>query len=561
MATRCDQALNYARQGFPVFPIQPGLKIPFPGSRGLHDATVDPDQVRAWWEKYPEANIGLRTGEVSGVTVVDFDQKSGGMDSFASWPQPILTFQVETPGGGRHLYYKYEPTLRQTTGLRPGVDVRNDGGYVLAPGSVVGGREYRVVVKTQFAELPAGVLKSLTSGSSAAGSSAAGSKATEPSAARGGSGELGAITEGGRNAGLTKIAGALRKQGLSEEGMRSALLAINETECDPPLSEKEVETIAWSVARYEPEPDEVPSSTLIRIQDTIEPSYDYLTDKNLVKGEPTGFDKLDELLGGGMRRGELVVLHAQAKTGKNVLLHKILLNWAQRGIPVGYASREVRPTEEVVPDLISKALGKNAWKDPITLEEMKAAAADWPVFFSSGQGYFPIEELKAWVKNLKENHGVNYFLMDHLHYMLPKEEWQLASELIRVQKALVNKLNICIFEIIQPTQPKEGLDLGLGTLKGGSAIGQAIDTLICMNHIYYNDASGKRQREQNVRLIEVKEVRHKLAKRGQLYLQYDPETTDLVEGDYTPAAPSPLSRGSYSGARGDSWDSEAMQVE
>lgn len=138
-----DAAAQYARAGVPVFPVRPGDKRPLTG-RGLLDASTDPQRVANWWRRWPDANIGIPTGPRSGVDVVDVDVakvagRAGGHDALDELraagllPAPILT--VDTPSGGRHLYY---PASGQRNGSlsKVGLDFRGDGGYVLVPPSV-----------------------------------------------------------------------------------------------------------------------------------------------------------------------------------------------------------------------------------------------------------------------------------------------------------------------------------------------------------------------------------------------------------------------------------------
>src|ERR1044072_3744927 len=96
----------------------------------------------------------------------------------------------------------------------------------------------------------------------------------------------------------------------------------------------------------------------------------------------------------------------------------------QRGIPFGYASRELNPATEVIPNLLSIATGKNAWTGDIT-EEFKSTAhsviGNWQLFFAPGYGHFRVEEMEEWFRKLKSI-GVNHFLFDHFHYALEKED-------------------------------------------------------------------------------------------------------------------------------------------
>lgn len=139
-----EAAARFAAAGVPVFPCVPGEKRPLV-PRGFHDATADPVQVAGWWSRWPFANIGIPTGAVSGVEVVDVDVHANGtgFPAFreahrhghaAGWAA-----LVRTPSGGLHAYYPADPGRVQSSwqAARAHVDFRGDGGYIIAPPSTV----------------------------------------------------------------------------------------------------------------------------------------------------------------------------------------------------------------------------------------------------------------------------------------------------------------------------------------------------------------------------------------------------------------------------------------
>ncbi len=133
-----DCALKYAKRGWAVFPCKPGGKAPLT-QNGFKDASRDPKQIKRWWRKWPEANIGIATGALSGLVVVDVDVKNGkgGFESYEQLGLPKRTTSVETPSGGAHFYFKVDSkhSISCRTNLRPGVDIRGNGGYVVVPPS------------------------------------------------------------------------------------------------------------------------------------------------------------------------------------------------------------------------------------------------------------------------------------------------------------------------------------------------------------------------------------------------------------------------------------------
>ena len=135
-------ALFYARAGLPVFPCRPGGKEPLiPGSeggRGYLDATCDPDQVGAWWRRWPAANIGIAP-VLAELAVLDIDPRHGGMETFALLLGALgalpRSLRCCTGGNGLHLYYRVPADSCLVGSLGPGVDVKYRG-HVIAPPSV-----------------------------------------------------------------------------------------------------------------------------------------------------------------------------------------------------------------------------------------------------------------------------------------------------------------------------------------------------------------------------------------------------------------------------------------
>lgn len=129
---------------------------------GFKDATDDIVQIKKWWEEWPSANIGIATGLESNIIVIDVDPKNGGGNSLQSILR-VAGEQKETliaqSGGhkdGRHYYYTHPGGgIRSSSGLRPGLDIKANDGYVIAPPSIhATGRTYRWVSKAPIAPLP-----------------------------------------------------------------------------------------------------------------------------------------------------------------------------------------------------------------------------------------------------------------------------------------------------------------------------------------------------------------------------------------------------------------------
>lgn len=237
-----DHALACVEQGWAVFPLVPNTKRPLT-KNGFKDASKSAYAVRKWWAEHPDANIGLATGEVSGIVVVDVDVKNGakGRESLSSLKGLSPTLTVTTPSGGWHLYYLCpQGGLRSKNGLLPGIDLKADGGYVVAPGSVIDSKPY------EYIDAEAHISRLSEIVTEVAGRTNGAHPHPAPPA-----GEQ--ILEGARNAALASIAGTMRRRGLDVDEITAALKAVNTKRCRPPLPDLEVETISASIARYPPE--------------------------------------------------------------------------------------------------------------------------------------------------------------------------------------------------------------------------------------------------------------------------------------------------------------------
>ncbi len=242
MGIMLEAALSYLSEGFKVFPVKPD-KTPMT-DHGLKDATMTQQGAKEYWSKWPDAGIALVT---DGLVVVDFDVKNGGYDSkraIESKYGPMLKTRTHrTGGGGLHYIYRNPNgmNIRNTVsfGGYPGVDLRANGGYIVAPPSPhTSGRHYEILDQSPIVVAPDWVLEIIKR------------KPTQTLSNTPGDGQP--IPEGQRDATLTKLAGAMRRQGMTEMEILAALQIANQR-CQPsPLPDKDIQRIAKSISRYEP---------------------------------------------------------------------------------------------------------------------------------------------------------------------------------------------------------------------------------------------------------------------------------------------------------------------
>lgn len=184
-ASPYQAAMAYAQRGWQVFPVagivsghcgcRAGTMCDHPGKHplnpnGLRAATTDPAQLSQWWSKWPWAGVAIRTGAPSGLVVVDIDPAHGGLLSLDEisrsgelTPGTLETLAVRSGGAGYHLYYQHPQKPVSNTnsqlpriGPTPGLDLKGDGGSIIAPPSPhPSGRRYQWAPGAQApAELP-----------------------------------------------------------------------------------------------------------------------------------------------------------------------------------------------------------------------------------------------------------------------------------------------------------------------------------------------------------------------------------------------------------------------
>ncbi len=168
-----DAALVLAGHGFAVFRVKSGGKVP-DTAHGHRDAVLEPAAVTAMFAGCPRANIGIRTGAESNIVVLDIDSRHGGDESLAKFEKRHgalpTTVACATGGGGQHIYFRHpgEP-LKNRAAVRPGLDVRGDGGYVVAPpsthasGTAYSWAEGRAPGEIEIAPLPPALEKVIRS--------------------------------------------------------------------------------------------------------------------------------------------------------------------------------------------------------------------------------------------------------------------------------------------------------------------------------------------------------------------------------------------------------------
>lgn len=369
-----DAALAYAEQGWQVFPLHTpdaqgrcSCRKDCGRDNGKHPrtingkdaATTDESAIKNWWDTWEDANIGVVTGTISGIVVVDIDPRHNGGETFKTLLEKYGHLDekmwANTGGGGWHLYFKHPGfnVKSRANALGPGVDIKGDGGYVAAPPSLhASGKRYdwgdeNIIPPT----MPAWLIGLLQ----------------ESAPAQPFSTDTSDIPDGARNETLTSLAGSMRRRGMSAEAMYAALSIENESRCKPPLPDVDVRKIAASVANYKPDdpPYIYPTKTL---QDGERPDGIYfvnekssdlrrLYEQGMTGGLSTGIAALDWYY--TVKKKQWTVVTGIASHGKTAVLDTVLHNLADfHGWRIAITSVENQPIERHEAQLISIHTGQ-----------------------------------------------------------------------------------------------------------------------------------------------------------------------------------------------------------
>jgi hypothetical protein len=126
-----DAALKYAKKGFSVIPVS-FIKRPLVDWKRYQDEIASSETIEVWWRQFPLANVGIITGKISGISVVDIDPRNGGTNELL---KDCNTPNCTTGGGGAHYYFQNTEYTKSIKDIYPGIEIRAEGNFVVAPPS------------------------------------------------------------------------------------------------------------------------------------------------------------------------------------------------------------------------------------------------------------------------------------------------------------------------------------------------------------------------------------------------------------------------------------------
>lgn len=316
-----EWALKYHKHGFSVIPVSRN-KIPLVNWKDYQDKRADEVQIREWFDKPEPPNIGIVTGKISGITVVDVE-KGGKWTDFPS------TMMCATGGGGVHLYYVYAEGVGNSARIRELTDIRGNGGFVVAPPSLhSSGVKYEWTRKEGRQPFPFSMFN------------------LKPEEKTDWQEILKGVSSGKRNQSAAKACGKILNAVNPAEWSTTAweMLVIWNMRNEPPLQERELRAVFNSIVglrvragQANPDPENPEEEIEIRLLSHIAKD---LTDDMSTK-YPTGFAEYDKAFRGGPKEGDVVFVSGFTGSGKTFFLQSVTYNMVKTGLPVLWFSFEV----------------------------------------------------------------------------------------------------------------------------------------------------------------------------------------------------------------------------
>lgn len=476
-----DLSLKYSEIGWQTFQLRERDKVPL--VKWADVATCEKNTLLGWWEYNPNANIGIVCGRRSGIVVLDVDKDKGGFDSLQQlqnrYGKLPATPTSATGSGGEHLFFAYpeHATIRNSAGkLGAGLDIRGDGGYVVAPPSVhPNGKRYKWVVlpsETPLAPVPDWIIELLSEKQAADISEQV---------------QGGMIVNGYRNDTLARMAGSMRRKGFDKDTIFTALQDHNKKYCSPPLSDGEVYQIAESIGRYEPQDKIVMPAVLPTAWDIIETLEEDIHERERnpkdVWGIHYAWDYLS-LVTGGKQLGELIIVAGEPGVGKSWWAHQDALYSA-----VGMNNKPSTPTliwsgemkrKQVfrrffemfgVPKRHMMTGGMSA-EDWQFFNDAKALIVNSPIYVSDTP--LDLKDIKPMLEREQGEHGIEHVVFDYdwLINAPGKDEIATSQAISRELKNITTALNLSI--LLVSSVNKSGMDTTIENIGAVSGSGKKL---------------------------------------------------------------------------------------
>ena len=484
-----EEAKKYAASGMSIIVVGKN-KVPLIPWKEFTTRRATAEEIDVWFDRFPEAQIGLVTGKISNVTVVDIE-KEGGPEMWNRFPQDCAISQ--TGGGGRHYFYEYAPGIKNAVRILDNVDLRGDGGYVVLPPSTSDKGQYSWIQRAACTKFPKHLFNL-------------------PEQNTGGSSEQVDVKdlaniflqtavlnyrpsgEGGRNNSLTKFAGVLISEVHPlkwDSDVWPALYAANKKE-EKPLDDYEMQKIYASVKQ-----SEVNNNPLRWKKDdplaNIKPGDDdiILMSEAAEQGSvdlktfyPLGIELFDKETRGGCHTGDLIAIAGMPGEGKTSWAMNLTKNFIRQGHKVLFFSYEMNV--EMV------------WEKFETMGVQKTDMIYVPRKIITGSTTW----IENQVRKAKEEKGVKFIVIDHLSFLTGKigsdskmsENYSVAlTNIVRDLKDLARAEDVIIILPVHVRKQANGFkkndELDMNSIAHTAGVAQLSDLVFIMQREKRKDSN------------------------------------------------------------------------
>lgn len=485
-----ELAKAYAAQGWSVIPVGSD-KRPTVAWKEFQTRIASDTEIDKWWESSPDAQVGVVTGKISNLTVIDVES-DGDFNIVLD-----ETFTVQTGGGGRHFYFQYDEAFTNAVRIFPSVDVRSEGGYVVGPGSTT---------KALYSALNALPVAKMSQATRSRFLEAVRAKHAPSMGADGlhhASMDLSSamnITTGSRNETLNRMALSLLNKHDQIEAWQM-VVAINNT-YSPPLEDAEVLSLfnsalkkftdsppvshvtkEWGPQPIAQEPTVVDDDGKAKIMHASEVADLQKIDTDHTY--QTNMPPFDDALLGGFSLGDLIVVAGSSGAGKTTLIQDWTVSLTLAGLPSLWFSYEV--------------LAKPLWNKFETM----GATIDTPIFLPSFNESGDITWVTEMIEKGMKERGIKVIAIDHLGFLKPprgtfSNHADALTQTVRVIKQLAVKYGLIVMLPVHTRKTQSKIP-DLNDIRDSLGIAQEADTVFFINRL--KDSSGSFTTESKVWLM------------------------------------------------------------
>lgn len=445
-------AFGYVDKGLSVIQVGSNKK-PILKWQEFQERKATKEEIEKWFKWLPNGNIGIVTGKISGITVVDVEK--GG--DISKWPE---TFTVKTGGGGYHLYYKYQEGVRNGARICELTDIRGDGGYVVAPPSIhASGIPYTVDKRVPMIDFPTSVLKSLRTQTVASG----GHCSKDP---------WSGTESGNRNDMAAKVSGILLKV-IRKEDLKTgwSILKAWNSQNNPPLDEDELLSVYRSISNRELAKAGIEAegeTDIVHISEAI-------TSEELSTPTKIGYEVIDNAMMGGIREGDLAIITGISGHGKTTFAQNITLNLYFSGGLSTWFSYEV-----LTNNLYAKFRQMS--------EAKKMEIKDIPILVPKRTSSGNLGWIKEKISESIRKYNSKFIFIDHIDFISPTEikssdqRRMILKEICQELKTIAIELKVSVF-LMAHVKKVQGREIEMQDIAESSGIFQLADFVFSVQRL------------------------------------------------------------------------------